>query len=139
MDSFAMTKLSPLRNKLVALRNRRSRARKLTAWSATLLAAMWTLLALFAVDWLFSMTVVQRVIAIAVGALIVAWVFRRKTLPYLRDRESEVDIALMVERHQKIDSDLVAAIQFESPEAKEWGSAQLEDAVVITDVAGTKG
>ncbi|MBC8076020.1 MAG: hypothetical protein H7Y32_08100, partial [Chloroflexales bacterium] len=42
----------------------------------------------------------------------------------------ELDIALMVERQQKIDSDLVAAIQFESPEAKRWGSTQLEGAVI---------
>ena len=134
-----MTKLAPLRNKLVALRNRRSRARKLTAWSATLLAAIWTIMAIFAIDWMFSMTAVQRVIVIVVGCGIVAWVFRRKTWPWLGDRETEVDIALMVERHQKIDSDLVAAIQFESPEASDWGSPQLEGAVVDYVAEFSKG
>ena len=37
---------------------------------------------------------------------------------------------LMVERQQQIDSDLVAALQFESPEASKWGSSQLEGAVI---------
>ena len=36
----------------------------------------------------------------------------------------------MVERQQQIDSDLVAALQFESPEARRWGSSQLEGAVI---------
>jgi hypothetical protein len=48
----------------------------------------------------------------------------------LNVRETELDVALMVERQQEIDSDLVAALQFESPEASKWGSSQLEGAVI---------
>jgi hypothetical protein len=49
----------------------------------------------------------------------------------LGQHESEIDMALMVERQQGIDSDLVAALQFEgSPEAAKWGSRELENAVI---------
>ena len=41
-----------------------------------------------------------------VGAGAFAW-------PLLAVRETEDDVALIVERHQKIDTDLVAALQFE--------------------------
>jgi hypothetical protein len=44
--------------------------------------------------------------------------------------ETEEDMALLVERRQQIDSDLIAAIQFESPQAGTWGSPQLEGAVI---------
>jgi len=44
-------------------------------------------------------------------------------------------MALLVERQEHIDSDLIAAIQFEQPDAKTWGSTQLEEAV-IDSVAG---
>src|SRR5205085_516615 len=39
-------------------------------------------------------------------------------------------MALLVERKQHIDSDLVAALQFDSPSAAAWGSPQLETAVI---------
>ena len=65
-------------------------------------------------------------IAIAVGI----WAYRKFAAPWLAKRESDIDMALLVERQNKIDSDLVAALQFESPEAKGWGSVRLEDAVI---------
>jgi hypothetical protein len=52
-------------------------------------------------------------------------------------RESEVDMALLVERQQQLDSDLVAAIQFEDDVQGRWGSRQLELAVI--DYVGTVG
>src|SRR5205807_854017 len=42
----------------------------------------------------------------------------------------DVDMALLVERQQKIDGDLVAALQFERPEAQQWGSTPLRHAVI---------
>ncbi|MCG8584046.1 MAG: hypothetical protein MI757_04965, partial [Pirellulales bacterium] len=81
----------------------------------------------------------QRLILFVVAAGIVVWVFQKKTLPWLRNRETDLDVALLVEKHQKIDSDLVAAIQFESPEASRWGSQQLEEAVVDYVAEFSKG
>ena len=125
-----MTKLATLNSHIRSLRNRRATARSATAWSAVLLAVLWSLLVFFAVDWALSLTVLQRVILIAVAVGVVAWVFRSKALPWLTVKETDLDVALLVEKKQKIDSDLVAAIQFESPQAADWGSHQLEDAVV---------
>ena len=56
-----------------------------------------------------------------------AWYWAR---PWLTQRESDLDIALLVEKQHHIDNDLVAALEFESPEAASWGSSQLEAAVV---------
>jgi hypothetical protein len=39
-------------------------------------------------------------------------------------------MALLVEGQQQIDSDLVASLQFETPEARRWGSQNLRDAVI---------
>ncbi len=55
-------------------------------------------------------------------------------MPLLQEHEDDIEVALLVERNQGIDSDLVAAMQFESPEAAGWGSRQLE-AEVISAVA----
>lgn len=125
-----MTKLSELRARLGDLRRRRQTVRWGTAYAALALAVLWTLSATFLADWLFSMSKPQRLLLLAVGAGVVVWAFRRYTKPWLGHKESELDIALLVERQQKIDSDLVAAIQFESPEAAKWGSSQLEGAVI---------
>ena len=125
-----MTKLSSIREQLRSLQSRRRRTRYLTAWSATILAVLWALLAFYAIDWMFELTRAQRIVLLCVGAGAIGWVFVRKTMPWLSSDETELDVALLVEHRQKIDSDLVAAIQFESPEANKWGSRQLEDAVI---------
>ena len=99
-------------------------------WSALVVAALWLLVAFFALDVLFQMTVAQRAIVWLVVAAGTIWAFRRYTRPFLGVRETELDMALLVERQQQIDSDVVAALQFETPEARRWGSPQLETAVV---------
>lgn len=104
--------------------------RSITAWSGILLAILWTLLGAFLLDWLFEMSRGQRIVLWGLMLVTLAWAFRRYALPWLGQRENEVDLALMVERQQQIDSDLVAALQFERPEARQWGSAQLETAVI---------
>jgi len=102
------------------------------AFGAVALAALWILAAMFLFDWLLEMTRLQRALMLAVGVVLVIWAFRRYALPWLGQRESELEMALFVERQQHIDTDIVAAVQFESPEAPEWGSVQLEQAVVET-------
>ncbi len=130
-----MTKLTTLRRQLAALRRWRGLARWATAHAGLLMAALWVLVAVFVIDVVFEMDIAQRLVVMAAGACVTVWAYQRYTLPLLGTHEDEVEVALLVERQQRIDTDLVAALQFESPEATAWGSRQLKDAV-IDRVAG---
>ena len=101
-----------------------------SALSVTAIVVIWTLGMIFVVDWLFDLTRVQRMVAI--GACFAAWLWsaRRHVLPEIRSPETDLEMALMVERQQGIDSDLVAALQFETASAKSWGSTHLQTAVI---------
>ncbi len=133
-----MTQLNKLHRRLAALRRRRAVARWSSAWSALVTAVLWSLVVAFAMDLFFEMDVVQRLVVFALCIVAVAWSFRRYTLPLLGVRETEIQLALMVERQHGIHSDLVAAIQFERPQAADWGSAQLEQAVIETAAATSR-
>ena len=125
-----MSKLATLRSRLNSLRQRRAGVRWGNAWSALASALLWILVAAFIVDFLLEMSRPQRFVSLLVSAGSLWWIFKNFTQPFLGHRESELDIALLVEKQQEIDTDLVAALQFESPEAKQWGSATLEQAVI---------
>jgi hypothetical protein len=125
-----MSQLTPLREQLGSLRRRRRAIRLGTALVALVVALLWTLVVIFVLDWQLSMSRPQRLVALVIGAGVLVWAYRKYAWPMLRTGETELDVALMVERQQQIDSDLVAALQFESPEAKKWGSSQLEGAVI---------
>ena len=125
-----MTKLATLRSQLAGLRRARSAVRSATAWSSLAIALLWALAGIFVLDLLFELAVPQRIIVMLLGAIAVVWAGWRFTRPLLGHSESEIDMALLVERQQRIDSDLVAALQFESHEAARWGSPQLEGAVI---------
>ncbi len=101
-----------------------------SALSVLAIALLWTLLVIFVVDWLFDLTRVQRLVAIGAGIVTLLWSTRRHVLPEVRQTETDLDMALMVERQKGIDSDLVAALQFETPGAKDWGSNHLQTAVI---------
>jgi hypothetical protein len=133
-----MRQLDALRARLRRLRRRRQRLRWLDASSALAAGLLATLLVILAVDWALDMSRVQRVVALVVGAAVMAGVARRYTLPLLGHRESELDMALLVQRQEQIDTDLVAALQFEAPDAQRWGSRQLQQAVV-DGVAAVEG
>ncbi|HZN36334.1 MAG TPA: hypothetical protein VFB80_21040 [Pirellulaceae bacterium] len=125
-----MTRLSTLRAQLASLRRARLTVRQAAAWSAVAIAALWSLAILFALDVRFEFGRVERAILLVAAIGLVVWAARRFALPYLGVRETEEDMALLVERRQQIDSDLIAALQFESPQAGTWGSPQLEGAVI---------
>lgn len=131
-----MTKLTTLRAQLASLRRARALVRGGTAWSTMVTAALWTLIGVFVLDVAFQFGIPERVVLILIGAGVVAWAGHRFTRPLLGVKETDEDIALMVERQQQLDSDLVAALQFEKPEAAKWGSVQLETAVIdyVADV-----
>lgn len=125
-----MSKLAPLHNQLSALKHTRATVRLVTAFAALATAILWALIGIFVLDVWFELPLLPRVIVMIIGALVSFWAFVRYTQPMLGIVESEMDMALMVERQQKIDSDLVAALQFEAPEAANWGSRQLESEVI---------
>src|SRR5687768_2627567 len=125
-----MTKLATRRSQLTGLRQARSAVRAATAWSSFATAVLWALAGVLVLDLVFELELLPRLVVMLLAAGAVAWAFVRFTRPLLGGRESEIDMALLVERQQEIDSDLVAALQFESAEAARWGSPQLETAVI---------
>ncbi len=125
-----MTKLGTLRGRLAELKSRREIVRQVTGYAGLGVAILWTLCGAFLIDWLLQMSRVQRFVMLAGTVGIMVWAFVRYVRPWLSIRETEIDIALLVEKQQELDSDLVAAIQFESPDAVTWGSGQLQHAVI---------
>jgi hypothetical protein len=130
MGESGMSRLNELRTRLLKLHRLRRGARLGTAWCAVVVAVLWSLAALFLIDWTLEMTRLQRAIALVAAAGAVYWAYRRYSAPLLHEGESLLDVALLVERQQHIDSDLVAALQFETTDARRWGSPQLEEAVI---------
>lgn len=137
--SEEVSRLSTLRFRLATLRRFRAWARWMTGLGGFGLALFGLCCAAFVVDWTLEMNRPQRAVLLAllVGGGWLAW--RRFATPWLRRTESELEVALLVEKQQQIDSDLVAAIQFEQTDAPRWGSPRLEAAVIdyVADFGGT--
>lgn len=123
-------RLDPLRDRLAAVRRRRRLARRLTAWSALLVGLLAALLVALTLDRIFALPRAGRLWLWAGIAATLVWVGRRYAWPLLRVRETDLDVALSMEKVHGIDSDFVAALQFERPEAAAWGSSTLRSAVV---------
>ena len=124
------TKLATLRSQLGSLRQKRAAVRWGSALCAPLAVALWLLVAAFLCDWSLNLPVGLRAVTLLAWIAGGIWAVKRFAWPLMKVRESEQDVALIVEQHHKIDSDLVAAIQFESVHAKTWGSSRLQQAVV---------
>ena len=133
------SKLKTLRSNLDSLRKRRSSVRLTTAYSGFLAAAIWVVFGCFLLDWALEMTGAQRVILMLISAYGLIYSFRRYAAPLLQSRESLFQTALLVEKTKGIDSDLIAALQFEEPGAEDWGSAELQDAVKDNVAEMSKG
>ena len=123
-------RLDPLRSRLDTVRRRRLLARRLTAWSAVLVGLLASLLGALALDRIFSLSAAGRQWLWAGIAATLVWVARRYALPLVRVRETDLNVALSMEKAHGIDSDFVAALQFERPDAAAWGSSTLRSAVV---------
>lgn len=124
------TKLDSLRSRLNALRQKRAAVRWGSALCAPLAVALWLLVACFLCDWSFNLPVGLRGLSLAAWIAGGVWAVAKLAWPLLKIRESEQDVAILVEQQHKIDTDLVAALQFEQPGAKSWGSSRLQQAVV---------
>jgi len=125
-----MTRLANLRTRLLKLRRRRRRVRRGTGLALLGVALLWLATVAFGIDWLVELNRPLRIVLLVIAAGVLIWVFRRFARPWFRVRETELDVALIVQQQHHIDSDLVAALQFESPEAPRWGSVELEQKVV---------
>ena len=133
-ESAMTADLSQLRKELTRLGRRRQLVRMAQALSNWFVILLWTLIIAFAVDRFFAMTRPQRCVSLALTCGLTLYAWQRFVRRSLRTRESEFDLALLVERERRIDSDLVAALQFESNSSERLGSTALKQAV-ISDVA----
>ncbi len=123
-------RLTPLRRQLQALRSARQRTRIAAAVSAVAIAVSVAIAVFWAIDLKFELSVAQRLVVLGLAAVGLVWSYRAYARELLGVSESLVEVALLVERRHRIDTDLVAALQFEQPEARDWGSSQLETAVI---------
>src|SRR5258708_5815731 len=114
--------LAPLNSRLSALRRQRWMLRVVRGGVEAALVLLSALALDFLLDWLFSFSRPQRGFLLIVLSLVALWGLWRFVWPALVARETNIDLALLVERQHGIDSDLVAALQFDSYEADEWGS-----------------
>src|SRR5438445_1531 len=124
------SRLTILRSRLHSLRLARAALRAIAAWSALSASVIVGLLCVFLIDFTFGLASVERIIVLLLALAAIAWAFWQFTWPLIGHGESEVDLALLVERQHQIDTDLVAALQFESPQVTTWGSPSLAGAVV---------
>lgn len=126
--------LHDLRRRLARLGRLRNAVRWLSALSTSITWLLWLLAGLLVIDVLFELDLLQRVTSILLAAAAYAWVLLTRVRPYFGYHETEIDLALLIERLHNIDTDLVAAIEFTRPAAKSWGSPTLRGKV-IDDVA----
>jgi hypothetical protein len=96
------------------------------------ISVLWALAGVFVLDWCFQRNIdlLQRLFLLGLAVAAVVLAFARFALPWLGKREDDMEMAILVQRQAGIDSDLVAALQFESSDAASWGSTQLETAVI---------
>ncbi len=122
-------RLATLRSRIAQVGRRRRFMRRLSAASRIAIAIFVAAAVIFLVDWVFAPGRLARMLMLLVAAAAIARVYWRRVRPGMAARESEVDIALLIEKQQGIDSDLVAALEFAGGPAAP-GSADLRDAVV---------
>lgn len=125
-----MTRLAALRSRLAALRTARSVVRWGCALSVVVLGVLGYWAVAFLVDWSSSLSMASRLVMLVAFFVTLGWLIRRQVWPVAMVRESLEELALVVERAHQIDSDLVAALQFETSASATWGSPRLSAAVV---------
>src|SRR5262245_40580349 len=110
------SRLAIFRARLNGLRAARAVYRALAAWSALGASIIISLRVVFLLDFTFGLSVSERMVVLPLAIAAVGWAFWRLTRPLIDRGESELEMALLVEQQHQIDSDLVAALQFESSE-----------------------
>lgn len=125
-----MSRLAALRARLQSLRSARAGVRWGNALALFLVILLTGWLICFALDWSLQLNRWFRAAVLIGWGTAVAASVHRWIWPLVRIEESLEDVALVVEREHAIDSDLVAALQFDGPLAPAWGSERLSAAVV---------
>ena len=126
-----MAALKNLERQLHRLRWRRWGVAIGAALCALAIAAIGALLFLAAVDILFELPTNQRLAAIAIVTLVSGWLVASRVRAGLRWPEPPEELALLVEKNHKLDSDLIAALQFQAAEHEPaLGSPTLQHAVI---------
>jgi hypothetical protein len=123
--------LASLSNRIAALHQRRRTLRQWTGLAASGLAALCLLMGLYVLDRVFDFTRLQRAAVVIASLGLFAWVFRRWTWPWMQSTETPGDVVVLVERRCRVDTDYIAALQFDK-----LGSSV--DSAAI-DIAGTYG
>jgi hypothetical protein len=122
--------LRQLHRKLAQVARRRRWSRRVAGGCAAVVALLWMLAVTFLLDLAFELDVVQRLIVLTLALATLAWAFARFVKPWFGVRESESELALMMEQRHRIDNDLIAAIQFEHADSSRWGSPRLQQSVI---------
>jgi len=125
-----MTQLAPLRTRLNALRLARRAVRWGSALSQLVVALVAGWFVAYLLDRGLNLSWPGRVVVLAAWLMAIGWFAWRHMLPQMLDTESLEQLALAVEHRQGIDSDLVAALQFDAAPVGAWGSPRLSSAVV---------
>ena len=125
-----MKRLAAIRSGLRRLRHARAAARLSSALSVVVSVLLWALMAAFLLDFGVRMDRLERAVVLLATAGISAWAVMRYLLPAARTHESDGVLALMVDRQRGLQSDVIAAIQFDDDGRRQYGSTRLRDAVV---------
>ena len=132
-----MKRLAKIYSGLGRLRALRSTVRLTSAGSWILSILLWTLAVAYLLDFWIRMARLSRGILLVVAVVVVGWALVRYLLPAMRVRESDTALAVLVDQRQGMQSDLVGAIQFEDAARRQYGSAELREAVI--DYIGAAG
>lgn len=123
-------RLASLRERIEAVRRERAATRRTAALATLAIAVVAVAAGVFLLDWLLALPRPARFAVLVGAAGLLAWCYARYVRPWLVVRESDLDLAILVEKQQGVDSDLVAALQFDSPRSADWGSGSLRGAVI---------
>ena len=94
--------LHSLRKRLARLGRARRAARWFTGLSRLLLIVLTLLTLLFAIDLTFHLDVAQRITVLLLATIALNWLCYRYALPCFGHRESETELALLVEQIHQI-------------------------------------
>lgn len=124
------SQLASLRRQLSRLGRARAAVRVTAALAALLSCLVAGLLTLWALDALLWLSRGQRLAALTLLAGLLAWAWRMYARSQILTRESLAEVALLVQRRYGIDTDLLAALQFEAADGRHCGSPRLAQAVI---------
>ena len=130
-------RLALLHARLARLERARLAVVVLAMMAALLSSLLLGLLAVFLLDWLFGLDILQRLLVMLLAAGGVAYLVRKSWRTADRWGRGPFPAALWVERQHQIDSDLIAALQFERESRDVSSSPRLAAAVVDYVAAAT--